>query len=231
MSSGALTVVSSSSRTTARPTPRRRPSTIASPRLRTGFGETGVVGRLAESTIVALIGARLLPGAVSSSLTNWVSSTAVACAILWASAGRRTVTRISRLLVCGVTSAVTFAASSSAPRSRLSSSMTARARVSPVIRSAYDATRCAVKLPLWMASVSEVVETNIFGGRLIHRSRGEGVDRGGGHDDEADRDDHQPSASQDTQVVPQFHGAPFVRCSTHPEVATSASRLGRTLSG
>ena len=51
---------------------------MASPRLRTGCGDTGDVGRLAGSTTVALIGAFAAPGGVSRSLTNALSSTATA---------------------------------------------------------------------------------------------------------------------------------------------------------
>ncbi len=136
MSSGPLTVVSSSSRTTASPTPRSRPRTIANPRLRTGWGETGLVGRFAESTTVALIGARVLPGAVSSSLTNAVSSTAVAWAICWASRGSGSVADTSRMTVSGTTVAVIFFARSAGVMSRSSLSMTRPASSWPLTRSA-----------------------------------------------------------------------------------------------
>ena len=61
-SSVPVMLVSSSSRATARPTPSSRPSTTASPRLRRGCGETGVVGTWALSTMDALISALDLPG-------------------------------------------------------------------------------------------------------------------------------------------------------------------------
>ena len=55
MSSAPFTLVSRSSRATARPTPSRSPSTPASARLRSGCGETGCVATWASSMRVALI--------------------------------------------------------------------------------------------------------------------------------------------------------------------------------
>ena len=85
---------------------------------------------------MALIGARVLPGAVSSSLTNAVSSTAVAWAICWASRGSGSVADTSRMTVSGTTVAVIFFARSAGVMSRSSWSMTRPASSWPLTRSA-----------------------------------------------------------------------------------------------
>ena len=130
-SAALLTEVSSSSRSTARPRPSSRPSTTARPMLRSGCGETGVSGRAAGSTTVALIGAWVLPGGVSRSLTKSLSCVDTDAAIAFARWGSGSVTVISRITVSGTTVAVTWCDRSSDSMSRCRSAIHAGGQLAP----------------------------------------------------------------------------------------------------
>ena len=124
----------------------------ARPRLRRGFGDTGLAGRSAVWTTVALIGEVDLPGDVSSSVTKPVKAVATARASSCARAGTGSFTVISRITVSGATVLVICDDRAAADSVRCSLSMTRCARSSPVTRSAYEATRCCENNPPWYAS-------------------------------------------------------------------------------
>ena len=141
-SSPVLTVVSSSSRSTARPKPSSRPSTRARPRLRTGCGDDGEAGSRAGSIRVALTSAFFAPGGVSSSSTNLESSSTTDSLIRCAWIGSGLVTEIESNTVSGTTVAVISPASSSGVSSRPRFFTTRSVSSRPLTRSAYDDTRC-----------------------------------------------------------------------------------------